>query len=123
MQALLRNEQERNWILGCVLRIYTPEDYLSRWRQMFAERMGFDILPDGKQAISREGNPTRSREAFGQYLRERGVSRSQLAEELGLSPGLVSRHMSGIWSWTTAWRGRLQQWISGAGSDIRGRKK
>ena len=39
----------RKWLGGCVLRIYTEEDYLLRWRRVIAERMGFSSIPDRDQ--------------------------------------------------------------------------
>jgi hypothetical protein len=105
----------RAWLRGCLLRVYTPEDFLARWRVLFADRMGFSVIPDVAQEVAVEpGNPTASREAFLTYLSEKGVSLAELARGLGVSRSLVSHNLSGRRGWTPSWQERLENWIAGA---------
>jgi hypothetical protein len=118
LPPLTRTSAGRMWLGGCLLRVYAGEDFLARWRQLIAERMGFSFIPDtGHEQAVAPKEPTSSREAFLAYLHRKGVSPAGLARRLGVSPSLVSRHPSGRRGWTEPWRRRLERWVAGEEAD------
>ena len=51
MIAPTKTRAGRSWLRKCLLRVYTPADYLIRWRRYFADRLGFSVIPgDDKDA-------------------------------------------------------------------------
>jgi hypothetical protein len=110
---LTRTSAGRAWLRGCLLRVYTAEDFLDRWRRSLAAGMGFSVIPDTvrEQAVE-PGQPTASREAFLAYLCRKGLSSAGLARRLGMSRSPVSRHLSGERGWTASWRSRLERWVA-----------
>ncbi|HEY3836920.1 MAG TPA: helix-turn-helix transcriptional regulator [Bryobacteraceae bacterium] len=102
----------RKWLEKCVLRIYTEEDYLIRWRQVIAERMGFSSIPDRDQEQPAVTAPSTSAVQLLAYLRAEGVSQTTLARELGISKSLLSQYLNGHKTWTTGWQERLNAWIA-----------
>jgi hypothetical protein len=107
----------RRSLQGCRLRIYTEENYLDRWRRVFARGMGVSVIPDGREMVAppraRDTDVTGTREAFLAHLGSRSISKSRLAEEMGVSLSLVSQHLTGKRGWTAAWRSRLEDWVKG----------
>jgi hypothetical protein len=122
LPALTRTAAGRAWLRGCLLRVYTGEDFLVRWRRLFAAGMGFSVIPDtNREQAVEEGSPTASREAFLAYLARKGVSPAELARALGVSRSLVSQHLSGKRAWTASWQERLASWVAreeGGGSGV-----
>jgi hypothetical protein len=113
LPALTRSSAGRRWLRGCLLRIYTREDFLVRWRHLFAVKMGFSVIPDsGREQAAEVRSPAGSREGFLAYLRQKGVSAATLAQELGVSRGLVSQHLSGNRGWTASWQERVVAWVA-----------
>lgn len=100
----------RVWLRRCLLRVYTKEDYLVRWRQFFAQRLGFSAIP-GSLAVPVIQAGVISPEAVSCYLRKAGMSQNDLAQELGVSKSLVSHMLSGRRTWTAEWQGRLEGWM------------
>jgi hypothetical protein len=110
---LTRTSAGRAWLRGCLLRIYTRDDFLMRWRQSFADRMGFSVISDTiREQESKPSSPTDSPEAFLAHLVRRGVSQAELSQQLGLSRSTVSRHLSGQRGWTVAWKKRIENWVA-----------
>jgi hypothetical protein len=103
----------RKWLGQCVLRVYTEEDYLRRWRRVIADRMGFSVIPDPDQEQVAVDSPAASPAQLLAYLRTAGVSQAQLARELGVSRSQVSQYMNGHKAWTKLWRERLEAWVAG----------
>jgi hypothetical protein len=108
-----RTEAGRKWLAECVLRVYTEEDYLLRWRRVIAERMGFAIIPDRDQEHQAAATPSGSAVQLLAYLRNAGISQKELARELGVSKSLLSQYLNGRKTWTTSWEERLNAWLEG----------
>jgi hypothetical protein len=102
----------RKWLRECVLRIYTEEDYLARWRRVIAARMGFSVIPDRDQEEPVAPAPSASAVQLRAYLRTEGIAQTALAGKLGISKGLLSQYMNGRKAWTAGWQGRLNAWIA-----------
>lgn len=100
------------WLSQCVLRIYTEEDYLRRWRKFFADRMGFSVIPDRDQEPKVVATPSASPVQLMAYLRKAGVSRQELARSLGVSESLLSQYMNGHKDWSMAWQARVEAWVA-----------
>ena len=47
MKGMSSHREGYRWLKSCLLRIYTPADYLPRWREYFAAQMGFTLIPGG----------------------------------------------------------------------------
>jgi hypothetical protein len=109
-----RNAAGRAWLRRCLLRVYTSDDFLVRWRCFFAKQMGFSVIPDTRQeqGVDRE-SPDVSPLTFFAYLNEEGISCAELATQLGVSRSLVSRHLSGKRLWTPSWQKRISAWLEG----------
>jgi hypothetical protein len=121
LPPLTRTSAGRSWLRGCLLRVYTAEDFLVRWRQIFAARMGFSVIRDTKreQTVEPE-SATASRQAFLAFLGRTGVSPAELARQLGVSRSLVSRHLSGDRGWTASWAQRVAAWVAGQEGGVSG---
>jgi hypothetical protein len=118
LRPLTRTKAGRAWLKGCLLRVYTRDDFLARWRRWFAARMGFSVIPGIAQEQAAEPErPTSSREGFLAYLGREGVSPSELARQLGVSRTQVSYHLSGRRGWTASWRRRLESWVASEGGE------
>lgn len=111
MRSMIRSAEGRKWLDRCVVRIYTTDDYLVRWRREFAKRMGFSAIPDVKReepaATTQAGSPAQ----LNAFLKKHGMTGKQFAKELNVSPGLVSQRLSGKRSWNEAWQRRVDNWI------------
>jgi len=103
----------RKWLEGCVLRFYTEEDYLLRWRKLIADRMGFATIPDRDQEQQRVADPASSPVQLTAYLRDAGITQKDLARELGVSRPLLSQYLNGKKTWTASWQARLNAWVAG----------
>ncbi len=98
----------------CMIRIYTEEDFLARWRQYFCDKLGFSTIPDNTRdpSASNVPDPVNSAIECAAYLRREGVSNAQFAQELGVSKALVSFRLSGKRRWTVKWRRQVAFWIA-----------
>jgi hypothetical protein len=112
LPPLTRASGGRAW-----LRVYAEDDFLVRWRRLFAARMGFSVIPDtAQEEAAQPQSPIVSREAFQAYLSRKGVSPAELARQMGLSRSQVSRHLSGGRGWSASWTKRVTRWLAGEGS-------
>ena len=113
LMPLTRTSAGRAWLQGCLLRVFTREDFLVRWRRWISARMGFSVIPDTvrEQTVELQ-QPTASRESFLAYLCRKGISMTELARQLGLSRSPVSRHLSGQRGWTASWQNRIERWVA-----------
>lgn len=109
----------RRWLGECILRVYTEEDYLARWRRVIAQRMGFSVIPDRDQEQSAVTTPYASPVQLITYLRIAGISRTDLARELGVSKSLLSQYLNGRKAWTARWQDRLKAWVERREADGR----
>jgi hypothetical protein len=113
LSRLTKNEAGQAWLRGCLLRVYTTEDFLVRWRELFARKMGFSIIPDTNREQGVQPTvPTLSRLELQAYLNQKGMSADDLAQQLGVSKTLVSLHLSGNRDWTASWQNRVSQWFA-----------
>lgn len=110
--GLVRSESGRAWLGRCVLRVYTAEDYLPRWRQFFAERMGFSVIPEREQDRPAVRGDVTSPAGVREFLRRSGISQTVLARELGVSPSLLCQRLSGKRPWTKALQDQIAAWMS-----------
>ena len=86
LAGMSRSSAGRAWVRGCLLRVYTRDDYLVRWRRFFADRMGFSVIPDPvhEQTVAIT-NAVLSREGFVAYLLKEGeLPQAELAVQLAL---------------------------------------
>jgi hypothetical protein len=110
MIALTRTPAGRTWLNSCRLRVFTPEDYLTRWRAYFADRLGFSVIPgdggEGDTAPPTDARSTavESAEDLDLWMRRQGMTTKELAEAVGLSRRLVSAYRSGRRPWSRAFK-------------------
>jgi hypothetical protein len=115
LAAMTRTPAGRAWLRGCLLRVYAPEDYLARWRQYFANRLGFSVIPGGDDEDAAAA-PVKQVETVGALpiinsaleldalMREAGLTDAALAARLGLSRSYVSGQRSGRRPWSKAFQ-------------------
>ena len=108
LPGLLRSKSGEQWVEAARLRIYTPADYLTRWRTWFADRMGFSMLPAVADERPAPSGPGRlGGRATAVYRRRKphpgGVRASRGGVEVGPQP-----RPSGKLPWTPTWRGQVQ---------------
>jgi hypothetical protein len=102
MQGLARTKVGRDWLKGCVLRVYTAADFLARWRRYFADKLGFRCLPGGEVEPS-PGIKTpgiHSAVELAQWMQEKRYSDKSLAELLGVSRTKVNLVKNGKRKWS-----------------------
>ena len=69
LPSLTRKMSDRAWLNRCLIKIYTADDYLVRWRKYFADKLGFALIPDRRQEPAVEDqDPTTSARACIAYL-------------------------------------------------------
>jgi hypothetical protein len=97
MRAIVNHRDGQKWLDRCLLRVYTPADYLVRWRQHFAEQMGFTAIPGGQEdelpltAEVPATTGTSSALELDRWMNEVGLSNQQLATELEVTAAWVSK--------------------------------
>jgi hypothetical protein len=75
--------------------------------------LGFSSIPDRDQEGQAVDADSASPVQLAAYLREAGVSRTDLARELSVSKSLLSQYLNGKKSWTAAWPERPKAWVEG----------
>lgn len=110
--SLTRTPSGRGWLERCVLRVYTGADYLPRWRRVFADRLGFSVIPDRDQEQPTAHDGSGSPAQLLSYLGRTGVSSADLAVELGVSRSLLSQYLTGRKTWTGKWQERVATWMA-----------
>jgi hypothetical protein len=125
MAALTRTPAGRHWLRWCWLRVYTPADYLIRWRAEFARRMGFSFIPgdsdEGDPAGQDVGQSGSMVPSIGSpveldgWMRARGMTDQELAGRLGVSRSYVSRLRAGRRPWSRSFEERLAGVLSEQG--------
>jgi hypothetical protein len=121
MIPLVKTRAGHLWLGHCLLRIYTRADYLVRWRDYFARRLGFAFIPGGRAEAgpvhqpSPAVTPIRSAVDLQRWMRGKGLTDRALANELGVSRSYVSRVRSGRKHWSEAFEERLTEWQRAGG--------
>jgi hypothetical protein len=123
MIDLTRTRAGRAWLKNCRVRIYAPEDYLTRWRRYFADRMGFSVIPgDGDEGatVSEAGTDDgiASAEDLDLWMRRAGMTDQQLAVKLGVSRSYVSQQRSGRKAWSKRFRDRVATLIAAQQAEL-----
>jgi hypothetical protein len=98
------------------LRVYGPEDYLDRWRCLFAERGGFSAIPgaDGPAVLAdADALPADGGVGLKVRLRRAGLSQDDLARHLGVTKSFVSMLLTGKKAWPAGMRERAEAFVSG----------
>lgn len=105
----------------CLLRVYAPEDYLGRWRSLFASRMGFSTIPgaldgdEGRSAVSDVGDTIDSATDLDRWMRRVGLTDQKLADLVGTSRSYVSAQRSGRKRWSERFGDRVRRVLSKTG--------
>jgi len=113
MRAIVNHRDGQRWLDKCLLRVYTPADYLERWRQHFAEQMGFTAIPGG---FEEEGaaelpepktTPIRSALDLDNWMKQVGVTDEELANRLGRTKRWVVYQRTGKRPWSKQFQKEL----------------
>jgi hypothetical protein len=125
LRACLKSGSGQDWIEECTLRIFAPEDYLLRWRYMFAKRLGFrwiaggEECPFGDHDTPGEATKIVRGDQLAAFLNERRWTCAKLAKRLKCSPKTVGRHLSGERSNPDFWR-KVQELCARSSSITKG---
>jgi hypothetical protein len=124
--GLTRTPAGRARLSACVLRVYAPEDYLVRWRGVFAERLGFSFIPgDGDEGQPAPGPGAGAAVAsaadLDDWMRGVGMTDRRLAGRMGVSRSFVSGYRSGRRPWSPKFQNRVTAAIAAYRAD-RGEK-
>jgi hypothetical protein len=119
MRAMGRTKHGRKWLDGCVVRVYTEADYLTRWRRYFAERLGFSWIPGGGEedtaqpVSSRAGQEAAIRSAhdLGVWMRAQGLTDGQLATGLKVNRVTVNHYRTGRRPWSERFQGKVNRYL------------
>lgn len=100
MRDCLATGVGRDWLDEATLRIFAPEDYLTRWRYTIAKRLGFSWIPGAEcpfasQGERRDESVVDDVVSLRRYLKQMGWTQSDLASKLEICRETVSRHLSG----------------------------
>jgi hypothetical protein len=112
--ALTRKQAGRAVLGRCLLQVYTPADYLVRWRRYFADRMGFSHIPGGADEAERAPEPDtgvpriESAADLDVWMCRVGMTDQELAKRLGNTRSLISGYRSGRRSWSRRFQARVQ---------------
>jgi hypothetical protein len=119
LPALARTPAGRAWLGRCVLRVYTAADYLVRWRNYFATRLGFSTIPGGEDTVDPEeptlagGLPViRTAADLQRWMGRQGLGDDQLAAALGVSRTTISRYRTGRRRWGRPFQAKLDAYLA-----------
>jgi hypothetical protein len=120
MVALCKSPAGRKWLTGCVVRVYTRSDWLVRWRQYFANRLGYTSIPTSAHddASSSTGPPNVSRPIrtandLQVWMARRGLTDGQLAASLKVHRTTVNHYRTGRRKWGRGFQVRLDAFVAG----------
>lgn len=105
------------WLDKCVVWVYAPEDYLTRWRGLFATKMGFFLIPGGDVVVTSATSMTDSTTHITSalelccWLRQNGMTARALAEALGVSAATVSYYVTGRRPLSLKFRDKLEDYL------------
>ncbi|WP_230775852.1 helix-turn-helix domain-containing protein [Roseiconus lacunae] len=94
------SDEEFRLLRRLVLRFYTPDDFLVRWRRIFCEKLGFAYIGGGEwnqpaHATNQVAELNDSTSMIAERLKQLGITRKQLASAIGWHPSRVSRQLTG----------------------------
>jgi hypothetical protein len=94
------SDAELSHLLDSPLRIYGPKDYLTRWRHLIAQKLGFSFIPGGTWNEPPNSNATAnidlpSMEMVREQLNRKNIQQKTLADAIGWTESRVSRQLSG----------------------------
>lgn len=120
LQAMARTPAGRSWLKKCRLMLYGPEDYLSVWRQHFAEKLGVSFIPGGTSVVQTDtkvetDSKITSALELDAWMQANGLTDRALAGLLGVSPALVSYQHSGKRPWSASFQQRLAKYLATTG--------
>ena len=121
MLSTCRTTIGRTWLDQCVLRIYATEDYLTRWRRYFAERLGFASIPGGEGENRRPEKKVKkqsriviqSASELQGWMTTQGLSDQRLADALGVNRATVSHYRTGYRRWSRKFQEKVALHIAG----------
>ena len=103
LQALARRKAGRDWLSGCVLRVYTGADFLVRWRRYFADKLGFKWLPGGEGEppdAPAESAGIHSPQELILLMRKKGIPDADLAKRMGCHRSQFNQVENGKRKWS-----------------------
>jgi len=95
------------------LRVYGPEDYLDRARNLVAEKGRFVTIPGGGEMPAASVLLGDANLAMRVRLQQAGVSQDELARHLGVSKSFVSKLLNGKKAWPEGMRERAEAFLIG----------
>ena len=115
LQALVRTKVGRDWLSGCVLRVYTGAGFLVRWRRYFADRLGFRWLPGGEEEPAPGGTSAgiHSGVELTRWMQTKKYTDKSLAEILGVSRFKVNLVRNGRRKWSPDFDRKLNAILGG----------
>ncbi|QDU76863.1 hypothetical protein Pan97_39200 [Bremerella volcania] len=112
MREMLRSNRGKEVLENCRLRIFAPEDYLARWRQWFATKLGYDEIPGGSGGplpVIRPAHQLVDPIEFRSWMRANKITQKLLAQELCCSESRLSQLFSGSRQWNRSFQQELSQ--------------
>ena len=115
LRAAARTAAGVKRLAGCLVRVYTADDYLTRWRAAFAAALGFariparaDELPGaGAMAVAGSLAAVTTGPELAAWMRHAGLTDAALAGRLGVSRAYVARCRAGTGPLGQKFRARL----------------
>lgn len=99
LKSKIRTKGGREFLRGCIIRIFAPEDYLTLWRAWFAQKLGFDWIPTSPDDLfngpEQKTQRIRNGDELREFLQRNGMTQQQLADRMGTSRERVNRHITG----------------------------
>lgn len=106
MRSMARTKDGQRWLDHCLLRVFTRDDYLSRWRGYFARKLGFSFIPGGEEngavapVAALAGPMIKDANDLQCWMTKVGMTDQELADQLGKSREWVSQQRSGKKKWS-----------------------
>lgn len=113
---LTKTKAGRRWLERCLLRVYTEDDYLSRWRRYFAKQLGFSVIPGDGDAgvaldpVTEERFSITSAVELDQWMRQNQLTDAAMAQALGVSRSWIAKQRTGSRPWSIGFQQRLSLW-------------
>jgi hypothetical protein len=113
LRLWLRSRAGRERLSTYTLRVFAPADYLSQWRQWFAQRLGFATIPGGEEPPP---SPPRtamdSPEAVQEWLTRHGLVYAELATAMGRPLQQVKNVLAGRVRWASDFQDAVQRVVA-----------
>ncbi len=99
LRVMIKEARNRPWLKRCSLRVFAPDDHLIRWRQWFAERLGYSFISGGDWSCPEDVAMVEAIRPTAESIRARmfasGIKGKSLAAYLGWTESRVSRQLAG----------------------------